>query len=229
MKAQTNSPQKAQTSSRELVLLSLPQVSKAQIELAQERSHELRLALEAMMLNAIATLQEENEGGLEASMAELQRSKEKLLNSQTRASDNEQTQIMTAESIELAENAIELLGPAIEINKLINKFNNHDVRAYAIELLMKTTQHTDAVDTLLSKSIVDWKLGRLPKIDRDILRLAVTEIVYLDLPEKIAINEAVELAKRYSDEQGRRFINGALRRVTENLNSQKKKLKLQKK
>ena len=57
-------------------------------------------------------------------------------------------------------------------------------------------------------------------IDRDILRLAVTEIVYLGLEERIAINEAIELAKRYSDDQGRKLINGVLRRVTEQLKAE---------
>ncbi|MEO1068445.1 MAG: transcription antitermination protein NusB, partial [Cyanobacteria bacterium J06638_6] len=54
---------------------------------------------------------------------------------------------------------------------------------------------------------------RLPRIDRDILRLAVVEMNYLGTPDRVAINEAVELAKRYSDDDGFRFINGVLRRV----------------
>ena len=49
------------------------------------------------------------------------------------------------------------------------------------------------------------------------LRLAVAEILFLDIPEKVAINEAVELAKRYSDDDGYRFINGVLRRFTDNI------------
>jgi N utilization substance protein B len=65
--------------------------------------------------------------------------------------------------------------------------------------------------------MVDWQLKRLPKIDQDILRLAMAEILYLDIPQKVAINEAVELAKRYSDDAGYRFINGVLRRVSNQL------------
>jgi N utilization substance protein B len=61
--------------------------------------------------------------------------------------------------------------------------------------------------------MVTWRLKRLARIDRDILRLAVVEMDYLGTPDKVAINEAVELAKRYSDEDGYRFINGVLRRV----------------
>jgi N utilization substance protein B len=61
--------------------------------------------------------------------------------------------------------------------------------------------------------MVAWQLKRLARIDRDILRLAVVEMDYLGTPDKVAINEAVELAKRYSDEDSYRFINGVLRRV----------------
>ena len=57
-----------------------------------------------------------------------------------------------------------------------------------------------------------WRLTRLPRIDRDILRLAVVDLENLRTPAPVAFNEAVELANRYSDEQGRRMINGVLRR-----------------
>ena len=60
-----------------------------------------------------------------------------------------------------------------------------------------------------------WQLSRLAKIDRDILRISVAEMLYLQVPEKVAINESVELAKRYSDEDGFRFINGVLRRLSD--------------
>jgi len=59
-----------------------------------------------------------------------------------------------------------------------------------------------------------WRLTRLPRIDRDILRLAVVDLETFATPPAVACNEAVELANRYSDEQGRRMINGVLRRFT---------------
>jgi N utilization substance protein B len=52
------------------------------------------------------------------------------------------------------------------------------------------------------------------------LRIAVAEISFLGLPTRVAINEAVELAKRYSDDEGHRFINGVLRRVTDRINAE---------
>ncbi len=219
MKAQTARELKPQTIARELALLALPQLSKAQQKLAQAQPRQLQLTLEEMMGKAISTLREEADEALEAATAELQRSNDRLLNSQTRASDVESARLMTAEAIELVQKAIERLRDGLEMPELIDRFNRPDVRSYTLQLLVKTTEETAEIDILLSKSLIDWQLGRLPKIDRDILRLAVAEIVYLGLEERIAINEAIELAKRYSDEQGRKLINGVLRRVTEHLKS----------
>jgi N utilization substance protein B len=208
---------KTQTIARELALLSLSQLSKAQKKLAQEQPRELRLALEDMMLKAITTLREEAQESLETATAELQRSNDRLLNSQTRASDVQSARVMTQEAIELTQTAINRLGQALEMPELINHFNRPDARSYALELLTTIAQYQHSIDEVLTASIVDWSLDRLPKLDRDILRLAVGEIMYLGLEERIAINEAIELAKRYSDDRGRKFINGLLRRVTEQL------------
>ncbi len=208
---------KAQTIARELALLALSQLSKTQKKSAREQPRELQLTLEEMMLKAIATLREETQEALEAATAELQRSNDRLLNSQTRASDVEEARVLNQAAIELTQSAINRLGHALEMPESINNFNRPDVRNYALELLVKTTESSVEIDTLLSNSLVDWQLTRLPKLDRDILRIAVTEIVYLGLEERIVINEAVELAKRYSDDQGRKLINGLLRRVTEKM------------
>lgn len=66
------------------------------------------------------------------------------------------------------------------------------------------------VDALIEKYSHTWKLDRLSKVDLSILRLAVVEMVYLDIPYKVAINEAVEMAKKYSEDNSPRFINGVL-------------------
>ena len=58
-----------------------------------------------------------------------------------------------------------------------------------------------------------WRLKRLPRIDRDILRLACVDLIDLNTPMAVTCNEAVNLANRYSDEQGRRMINGVLRKL----------------
>ena len=70
------------------------------------------------------------------------------------------------------------------------------------------------LDQRLDAVMEGWRLTRLPRIDRDILRLAAVDIEQFNTPAPVACNEAVELANRYSDEQGRRMINGVLRRFT---------------
>ena len=60
---------------------------------------------------------------------------------------------------------------------------------------------------------MNWRFKRLPRVDRDILRLAYVDINYMDTPVSGACNEAVNLANKYSDTQGRKMINGVLRRL----------------
>ena len=73
------------------------------------------------------------------------------------------------------------------------------------------------LDEILNESMVDWQLDRLPHIDQDILRIALAEMTLLGVPHPIAISQAVELAKRYSDDESRRLINGVLRRVLKSI------------
>ena len=74
-------------------------------------------------------------------------------------------------------------------------------------------QQRKTIDTRLDAVMEGWRLKRLPRIARDILRLAFIDLMNLQTPAAVACNEAVELANRYSDEQGRKMINGVLRRL----------------
>lgn len=67
------------------------------------------------------------------------------------------------------------------------------------------------IDKKISESLKDWTIDRISKIDLSIMRLAVCEILYIDdIPYQVSINEAVELAKKYSDDDSPAFINGVL-------------------
>jgi N utilization substance protein B len=83
-----------------------------------------------------------------------------------------------------------------------------------VERVRAVLSGRDGIDARLDGVMEGWRLGRLPRIDRDILRLAVVDLETFATPPAVACNEAVELANRYSDEQGRRMINGVLRRFT---------------
>jgi N utilization substance protein B len=118
----------------------------------------------------------------------------------------------------LTQTAINRLATAMEIPEMVQLSGQYEVREYALELMGTVHRRQQEIQETVESSLKDWQFHRLPRIDRDILRIAVAEVLYLDIPHKIAINEAVELAKRYSDEEGYRFINGVLRRITDKLN-----------
>ncbi|MGK7889794.1 MAG: transcription antitermination factor NusB [Leptolyngbyaceae cyanobacterium] len=196
--------------SRELVLLSISQLSYHPTQLAT-------LELPELITTAIRALTVEIRDAVELASSELERGNSQLLSSETRTSDLNSAKAMVQEAITLTQTAINRLGTVVEIPELLEKVRNKDVHDYAIHILETLLQEREAIDAILDQSMVDWSMSRLARIDQDILRIAVTEMAYLNLPNQVAINEAVELAKRYSEQDGYRFINGVLRRVSDRL------------
>ncbi|MGB7417431.1 MAG: transcription antitermination factor NusB [Thermosynechococcaceae cyanobacterium] len=192
---------------RELALLSISQLPSKLDKLEQQTP-------QTVMLTAVRTLTTEVQDVLETASADLKRGNELLKDSEFRAVDLTSARAMVADAIALAQTAINRIGSAVELPELIQLGDQHEVRDYTIEIVRACSQHRTEIDDLLEASLVDWQLTRLAQVDQNILRIAVAEMVFLALPERVAINEAVELAKRYSNEDGHRFINGVLRRVT---------------
>lgn len=192
---------------RELALLSIGQLPSKPEKIQTQQ-------LQDVVLAAVRTLTVEVQDTLETAAAELSRSSDRLLNSETRAGSINSARAMVSEAIELTQTAINRVGAALELPEFIQLANQKEVRAYVMELLTQTQAHREEIDRILNQAMVDWQMHRLARIDQDILRLAVTEMWLLGVPEQVAINEAVELAKRYSGEEGFRFLNGVLRRVS---------------
>ena len=71
-------------------------------------------------------------------------------------------------------------------------------------------EYKNDIDKIANKNLKDWKIDRLGKTDQAILRMGIYELVYTDVPEVVAINEAIELAKEYSDEKVKNMINAVL-------------------
>ncbi len=195
---------------RELALLAASQIKGKPEKLAKEE-------LDDLVLAAVRTLITELQDTLEAAAAETKRGEERLLSSQTRANNLDSSRAMITDAIKLAQTAINRLGTAAELPELVQLTSKEQVRDYAIEIIATINSHRQEIENCIEEELVAWQLNRLPKIDQDILRIAVAEMLFLDLPVKIAINEAVELAKRYSDDDGFRFINGVLRKVSDRL------------
>jgi transcription antitermination protein NusB len=198
---------------RELALLSLSQLPVNPKKL--EKMEHDRL-VPKLVLAAVRTLRSEVQDTLDNAAAELQRSNDRLLSSQTRTNDVETARTMVKEAIEYTQTAINKLGAALEFPELIQLANqDREVREYARDIILAVNENRDSIDKEISSALVDWQVTRLAHIDRDILRISVAEMKYLEVPQSVAINEAVELAKRYSEEDSHRFINGVLRRVIE--------------
>lgn len=77
-------------------------------------------------------------------------------------------------------------------------------------------EHKDNIDKIISKYLENWDLDRLGKTDRAILRLSTYEMLYYNTPKVVVINEAVELAKKYSDEKVVKIINAVLDKIRDN-------------
>lgn len=196
---------------RELSLLSLSQLSRKDTKPETLEQGDL----EALLLAATRTLSGEVHEILETASAELSRSHERLLNSEIRASNLNSAKAMLEEAMTLTETVINRLALAVDLPETLQLAGQMEVRKFALELIGTVCRRRQQIDEQLQEAMVDWQLSRLAKIDQDILRLAIAELDYLGVPQKVAINEAVELAKRYSGQDGHRFINGVLRRVTE--------------
>lgn len=91
---------------------------------------------------------------------------------------------------------------------------------YFSQLVTGTIDHLEEIDQLIKSHLEKWKLERLASVDRNILRMSVYEMVYCqeDIPVNVAIDEAIEVAKIYGDDQSSKFVNSILSKVKKSLN-----------
>ena len=94
---------------------------------------------------------------------------------------------------------------------------DEDLIEFARMLRQGVRRNREELDQLLSQRAANWSLDRMAVTDRNILRLGAFEILYTDTPGRVAINEAVELAKRYGAQQSSQFVNGILDRLLHDL------------
>ncbi|GKV64569.1 MULTISPECIES: transcription antitermination factor NusB [Sporosarcina] len=83
--------------------------------------------------------------------------------------------------------------------------------AFYEQLVRGTAEHITEIDEKITNNMENWSIDRLPKIERTVLRLAVYELLYNDeVPNRVVLNEAIELCKTFGDEKSGRFVNGVL-------------------
>lgn len=101
------------------------------------------------------------------------------------------------------------------VNPLTNELNPKDIAAYALILFNGIMQNLNAIDQLITKYSENWKITRMPLVDRNILRIATFELQFMnhEVPVASAIDEAVELAKKFSTTDSKSFVNGVLDQI----------------
>jgi len=129
------------------------------------------------------------------------------------SSSSKKTREELQESISNIERVMNILSDAIDIPKFIAIANQDNLRNDIKNRVLKVIQNSSQISKEIDEVMDGWRFKRLPRIDRDILRLAYVDIKFLDIPISVACNEAVNLANKYSDTQGRKMINGILRRM----------------
>ena len=112
--------------------------------------------------------------------------------------------------LDVAEKAI----TALEIAEFATLENNSEVQNYTVKIAEDFKENHEKVDEQIQKYSNGWDISRLVKIDKDILRIAITELLFTkEAPIKVVVDEAVELAKKYSTDDSSSFINGILAKV----------------
>ena len=89
---------------------------------------------------------------------------------------------------------------------------------YIKEVMKSVVDHKEEIDEIIKNSLINWTIDRVSKVNLTIVRLAIAEMLYInDVPEVVAINEAIELTKKYSDDKSVSFVNGALDKAFKNI------------
>lgn len=111
---------------------------------------------------------------------------------------------------EVAEKAV----LALEIAEFATLEGQHEVKDYAVKIAEYFQKHHAEIDEQIQKFAQGWDIERLVKMDKDVLRIAIIELLYVkDAPMKVVVDEALELAKKYSTDDSAAFVNGILAKV----------------
>ena len=172
--------------------------------LSESASEELKLTVGSLI--DIKSMLEHYEGMHESNLSRPIGAKNKPV--QIPMTDEMMTKVDTM--LDVAEKAV----LALEIAEFAALENQSDVKNYTVNIAQNYRNNAQNVDMQIQKYSNGWDISRLVKIDKDILRIAITELLYTKgAPIKVIVDEAVELAKKYSTEDSSSFVNGILAKV----------------
>ncbi|WP_438448813.1 transcription antitermination factor NusB [Gorillibacterium sp. sgz5001074] len=133
---------------------------------------------------------------------------------------------MRMNEVEMEQAIRAVIEEALQDNEGELRQKNEDITPEAVrELVSGTQQHLDTIDILMQDYLKGWSMDRLSKVDREILRLGVYEMIYRqDVPPKVVVNEAIEMSKHFGTEESGKFVNGVLGKMISQLDDIKAKL-----
>ena len=196
--------------SRELSLISLGLIKdKGNFKLNE-------FQIEEIVESALDSLINHCRDELDSCESELENASQKILESELHEgldSSFSNVRDELKKSLKKIETVMNTLSVTLDFPTLIISSGKIDIREEVIQRISKIVNNLKMIDYDIDQAMDGWRLKRLPRIDRDILRLAYVDINFLSTPIAVACDEAVNLANKYSDIQGRKFINGVLRRL----------------
>ncbi|OGH98571.1 MAG: transcription antitermination factor NusB [Candidatus Melainabacteria bacterium GWA2_34_9] len=210
------------TVARELALLTFSQLSK-NIEKWENKD------IVEIIERSVETLTKEAEHNLQSSVRELGAIRDYIQNYEIDHTDNLERPMdvsiipvavpMTSDMIGRIDtllDAAEKIYSAMDIVQISAMSEREDVKKYSVKLVRTFIENKEHIDAQIKEHSKGWDVDRLLKVDRDVLRISITELLYFeDIPASVSIDEAVELSKKYGTDESSSFINGILRQVYE--------------
>ena len=192
--------------SRELALLLLGQIKNNDIN---------KINFESLLGKAIESLTQHWREQLDCCALKIEKANQQLLDSELEEDSGllKKSRNYLKNCLIDSENILNSLSESIELPRLLVLSDQKEIRDLALKRVHLVINKQEDIDNNLDGVMEGWRLKRLPRIDRDILRLAIVDLIDFNTPTAVTCNEAVNLANRYSDEQGRRMINGVLRKI----------------
>jgi len=207
----------ARRASRELIIMVLSQI----------KLNAKKINIDDILVNSVRTLVSDARDDLDTTTALLLDVKDYLQNYEIDSEENKNRPIRSKnigvdlpktdafnEKIDGMLDVAEKCFKAIEAAEIAVLEESAEVKSYAKSVIDNIIAHREEIDAMIEEFAIGWDISRMVSIDRNILRMSISELFYSkDTPQKVIIDEAIELAKRYSTDDSSSFINGILGKV----------------
>lgn len=214
------------SAAREIVMLAIPQLPKDEEKFSS-------IDFEKIILSLVRSLGDYAKKNISTVIADLNRIEKFLNNSEIEHPDNEKhtTQIkpvlipdtaVLKNQVELLKQAATDLHSALELPEIIEHTEQSTTLEYAREIFNKYINNKEKINEIIENAAMSrkeskkWKIDRMVRLDRDILRISTIELMYFtDTPIEVICDEAVKIAEKYGGNESKKFVNGVLRDIVE--------------